>query len=223
MNNNQEIKKLQQEVINQIAAGEVIERPASVIKELVDNSIDSGATRVDITIKGGGKKLIEISDNGSGMSKDQLIEAFEPHTTSKLRDLSDLESLQTMGFRGEALSTIISVSTLEVTSRVEDEEVGTKITFEGIKPLEVKEYARERGTTVSVMNLFNNIPARLKYLRTDETEYRYILQTIIPFLIYHKEIHFTLKKDGREVYNLPRSVQKGKNELSESRIQNVVR
>ncbi|HEQ65208.1 MAG TPA: DNA mismatch repair protein MutL, partial [bacterium] len=199
------IIKLDQDVINKIAAGEVIERPASVLKELIDNSIDAGATRIDINIDNGGKDRIEVQDNGSGIPKEDLLLAFESHATSKLSTLDDLNSLLTMGFRGEALSTIKSVSEVIVDSRVEGEDFGysleVKSSDNNIE--DAKRSSRERGTTVTVRNLFKNIPARLKFLKSDSTEYRKILEIATKYFLIHPEIHFTLSHNGKEIYNLP--------------------
>lgn len=197
------IKKLPQELVNQIAAGEVIERPASVVKELLDNSLDSGADLIKIKIKNGGLSLIEVSDNGAGISKDMLPLAFEAHSTSKISSIEDLNSLLTMGFRGEALSTIVSISELTAVSKPEDQEAH-RISFKGIEPVEITQAARDQGTTVTVQNLFSNIPARRKYMKSADTEYRKILQILIPYFIIYPNISFVLEKDGRTLYNLPK-------------------
>lgn len=217
-NKNKTIQKLSQSVINQIAAGEIIERPNSVIKELLDNAIDAQANKINITIEQGGKKLIKITDNGVGIPKNQLVVAFEPHTTSKLTTLDDLNNLMTMGFRGEALATIKAVSKTTIASLAENETTGYKVEFNHKKNTNnekntskqnetfqatPQKTAHNQGTTVIVENLFENIPARAKYLRTKQTEYRYILKTITPYFLIHPEIHFTFTSDNREVYNLP--------------------
>ncbi len=197
------IRKLSQEVINQIAAGEVIERPSSVIKELVDNAIDANSTKIDIKIKGGGKKYIEVSDNGFGISKDDLKNVFEAHATSKIQGIEDLNNLISMGFRGEALSTILSVSKVQLISKCIDDEYAYNIFGEGVDISEPQKIARDNGTTVIVQNLFENIPARYKYLRADNTEYKKILDLLIPYFLINPNIHFTFFNNGKEVYNLP--------------------
>lgn len=221
-----EIRKLPEELINQIAAGEVIERPASVVKELLDNAIDAGADHIKIKIKDGGMKLVEVSDNGSGISKEMLPKAFETHSTSKVSTLDDLNKLMTMGFRGEALSTIVSVSNLEAISKIDNSESAFKISFDGIEVKNIEIAARDRGTTVSVKNLFSNIPARLKFLKSADTEYRKILDVLLPYFISHPEIHFLLEKENSLVYNLPALIDPNHGDtqtLSESRIKQVLK
>ncbi len=218
----QKIKKLSQEVINKIAAGEVIEKPASVIKELIDNSIDADSTKIEITIEDGGKKLISVEDNGTGISKEDLPNAFEAHATSKIKDFEDLNEVLTMGFRGEALSTIVSVSNVKVISKIKESEFGYKLEFEGIKLKEIAESPSKNGTKIIVENLFDNVPARLKYLRTTETEYRSIINILLPYFIYYPNIHFVFKKDGKVIYNLP--VEESNNgKLSKKRISKVIK
>lgn len=202
--NTPQINKLPQEIINQIAAGEVVERPASVVKELVDNSIDAGATKIRIKIEEGGIKLIEIADNGIGIEKDNLGLIFEPHTTSKLSSIEDLNNILTMGFRGEALSTILSVSNVTISSKYQTEQFANKLEFENPDSQYTKS-AREQGTTITIKNLFYNIPARRKFLKTPQTEYRKILETLIPYFITYPNIHFILQNGKKEVYNLPQT------------------
>ncbi len=194
-----ELKRLSDELISQIAAGEVVERPASVLKELIDNSIDAGATQIKVKLKDGGLKLVEVSDNGSGMPKENLLKAFEPHTTSKISNLKDLSDIRTMGFRGEALATILSVAQVEVTSG-HDKSAYSIVFSQERTP---KKAARNIGTTVSVANLFFNTPARLKFMKTAETEYRKILEVFNSYALAYPKIHFILEKDQKEVFNLP--------------------
>jgi DNA mismatch repair protein MutL len=195
------LHKLSQELINQIAAGEVIERPSSVIKELVDNSIDAKSTEIKIRLVEGGLALLEVYDNGVGIDKESLSEVFEAHTTSKLNSLDDLSTLNTMGFRGEALSTIKSVSNVKIVSRQIDNEFAYLVDFS--KSNIPSKEARNVGTTITVSNIFSKIPARLKFLKSSETEYRKILDLIYQFAISQPNIHFQLTKDGKEVLNLP--------------------
>jgi DNA mismatch repair protein MutL len=217
-----EIKKLPQELINQIAAGEVIERPASVIKELVDNSIDANSTKIKIRIQSGGMKLIEISDNGIGIKKKMIPLAFEAHSTSKINSIEDLNNLVTMGFRGEALSTIVSISELTVLAKSEDDTEGYKVDFDGISPTEAQPAPRETGTTITIRNLFYNIPARKKYLKSEETEYRKILNILIPYFLLYPNIHFIFEKEGKVIYNLPVTDAKS-SEVSLDRVKEVLK
>ena len=158
--------------INQIAAGEVIERPASVVKELVENSIDAGATSINIEVKNGGIKQIRIIDNGSGIAKDDLQFAFERHATSKIRTAEDLESVITRGVRGEALASIAAISHIELVTKTEEELIGNKIIVEGGDIIEQEETGAQNGTTITISNLFYNTPVRYKFLKKDYTELR---------------------------------------------------
>ncbi len=212
------LHKLPQELINQIAAGEVIERPSSVVKELVDNSIDAKATKITIKLENGGIDLIEISDNGSGIEKEALLEIFEPHTTSKISTLDDLNTLLTMGFRGEALSTIQSIAQVSVTSKQEGSQSGSTLE---LSSKTVKSAPREVGTTISVRKIFDQIPARKKFLKTHETEYRKILDILLRYFIQFPNIHFILIKDQKEVYNLPAVSQTP--EINKERVDAVIK
>ena len=158
--------------INQIAAGEVIERPASVVKEMVENSIDVGATKIDIEVQNGGIKKIRITDNGSGIKEDDLGFAFERHATSKIRAASDLETVKSMGFRGEALASIAAIANVELITKTEEDEIGHKIVLEGGDVLEKTETGAQKGTSITVTNLFYNTPVRYKFLKKDYTELR---------------------------------------------------
>ncbi len=199
------IQKLSQEVVNQIAAGEVIERPSSVVKELLDNSVDAKSDKIDIKIKNGGISYIEISDNGIGVDKKDLAKVFEAHTTSKIKNLEDLNEILSMGFRGEALSTIVSVSSVSMISKEKDEDYAYKVIGKGIEISEPTKTPRDTGTTVIVENLFKDIPARLKYLRAESTEYRKILEILIPYFLAYPEIHFTFSHNNKQLYNLPKT------------------
>ncbi len=217
------IKKLSQEVINQIAAGEVIEKPASVVKELVDNSIDAEATRIDITIKNGGKKYIEVSDNGYGIDSSELSKVFEAHTTSKIENIDDLNEALSMGFRGEALSTILSVAEVSAISRDKNSSFAYKIEGRGTKISEPKKHARDIGTSIVVEKLFENVPARLKYLRTDNTEYRKILEILIPYFLICPNIHFSLTSNAKTIYNLPQIPNTSPGTINQSRIKKILK
>jgi DNA mismatch repair protein MutL len=196
------IKILPENIANKIAAGEVVERPASVVKELVENSLDSGASRIFIETGGGGTKVIKIIDDGSGMSPDDALLAFERHATSKLSSDESLLSISTMGFRGEALPSIASVSRFRLTTST-GEGHGSLISIEGGKIQGVKEVGAARGTTAEVRDLFFNTPARLKFLKSRETELSHIAATVERLALAHHEIHFRLTSDGKELFDCP--------------------
>lgn len=201
------IKILPISLQNKIAAGEVVERPASVVKELIENSIDAGSTRVDIEIKHAGKKLIRVSDNGAGMDSEDALIAFERYATSKVRDESDLFNIKTLGFRGEALSSICAVSKmwLSTISKNTPEQIqGTCITASGGKILEVKPCLAS-GTTVEVRDLFFNTPARKKFLKSDITENHQIINVVTKEAIAHYQIAFTLTIDDKNILELPKA------------------
>ena len=202
MENKPKLHRLSTEVINQIAAGEVIERPASVVKELVDNSIDAGATKIVIKVREGGMRLIEVSDNGIGIPKEFLSDVFTAHTTTKLETLDDLNNLLSMGFRGEALSTIVAVSDVSMISKFEDEEIGSEIVFNSPSDFKIKKSARESGTIISVENIFEKIPARKKFLKTAQTEYRNILNILTPYFLMYSNINWEVYKDDKKVIDL---------------------
>lgn len=161
-------------VANQIAAGEVVERPASVVKELLENSLDAGSTDVRIEIEAGGRRLIRIIDNGIGMMRDDALLAFERHATSKLSSVHDLEQISTLGFRGEALPSIASVSRLTLETRAKEEQSGTLVEINGGKLIRCEEAGLAQGTIISVRDLFYNVPARKKFLRSEQTELAHI-------------------------------------------------
>jgi DNA mismatch repair protein MutL len=193
------IKILSDNLANQIAAGEVVERPASVIKELIENSIDAGALRVQVDIELGGRRLMRVSDDGSGMLRDDAILAFERHATSKIKVLEDLAAIRTLGFRGEALASIASVAKVELLTKTEDDTTATRVLIEGGKLIDVKDAARNTGTTISVRDLFFNTPARRKFMRSEATENYHLTQIIQHYALAHPEINFTLTSNGREV------------------------
>ena len=185
--------------INQIAAGEVIERPASVIKEMVENSIDAGATSVTIEIKNGGISYIRIQDNGKGITKDDVELAFERHATSKIRSSQDLENVQSMGFRGEALASIAAISDIELITKTENEEIGTKVNVKGGDILGIEECGAPKGTAITVRNLFYNTPVRYKFLKKDFTETGYIEDVVTRIALVHPEIEIKLINTGKTV------------------------
>ncbi|HEU4837325.1 MAG TPA: DNA mismatch repair endonuclease MutL [Pyrinomonadaceae bacterium] len=193
------IRVLADHVANQIAAGEVVERPASVAKELVENSIDAGATRITIEIEAGGRRLLKISDDGEGMVRDDAILAFERHATSKIRETDDLAAIGTLGFRGEALASIASVAKVELTTCIEGANAATRVTIDGGRMRDVKDAAHPRGTTISVRDLFFNIPARRKFLRSEATETYHLTNLVTHYALAHPEIAFTFVNNGREV------------------------
>jgi DNA mismatch repair protein MutL len=193
------IRVLSDHVANQIAAGEVVERPASVAKELVENSIDAGSKRIDIEIEAGGRRLLKISDDGEGMVRDDAVLAFERHATSKISGTEDLSAIGTLGFRGEALASIASVAKIELTTRTEDGTAATKVTIEGGRMRDVKDAAHPRGTTIAVRDLFFNVPARRKFLRSESTETFHLTNLVTHYALAHPEIAFTFTSNGREV------------------------
>ena len=193
------IRVLADHVANQIAAGEVVERPASVAKELVENSIDAGATRITIEIEAGGRRLLKVSDDGEGMVRDDAILAFERHATSKIRETDDLAAIGTLGFRGEALASIASVAKVELTTCIEGANAATRVTIDGGRMRDVKDAAHPRGTTISVRDLFFNIPARRKFLRSEATETYHLTNLVTHYALAHPEIAFTFVNNGREV------------------------
>ena len=181
--------------INKIAAGEVIERPLNVVKEVVENSIDAGATKIIVEIKKGGKQLIKVIDNGKGIPKDDMDIALERHATSKLRKIEDLEKIYTMGFRGEALASIVSVAKLTMISRTSNDDFGTKLIAEAGDILEREETGAQLGTTIMVENLFFNVPVRYKFLKQDATEFKYIKDWIQKAALSIPSISFKLMKE----------------------------
>jgi DNA mismatch repair protein MutL len=195
------IKILPERVINKIAAGEVIQRPESVVKELVENSIDAGATRITLIIKDSGKTLIQIMDNGKGMSPEDADICFIRHSTSKINDEKDLESIHTLGFRGEALYSVSAIAQVEVKTRTENDELGTVLYVENSKVTNTSKDSCEVGTSISVKNLFYNVPARRNFLKSDATETKHIFETFTKFCISYPEIEFKLINDENTVYN----------------------
>jgi DNA mismatch repair protein MutL len=186
------IHVLSESVANKIAAGEVVERPASVVKELLENSLDAGSTRIKIQVEAGGKKLIQITDNGCGMVRDDALLAFERHATSKIKSADDLLSVATLGFRGEALPSIASVSRLHLETRAPDEDSGTVIEINGGKIFKVEEAGLPAGTSITIRDLFFNTPARKKFLKAESTELSHIASLVTHYALAHPDKHFEL-------------------------------
>ncbi|RMD83770.1 MAG: DNA mismatch repair endonuclease MutL, partial [Candidatus Dadabacteria bacterium] len=197
------IKVLPDKVVHQIAAGEIVERPVSVVKELVDNSLDAGASEILIYLEGGGKRLVRVVDNGCGMSRDDALMAFENHATSKIQGIEDLNKIATMGFRGEALPSIASVSKVLLRTRVEEDDSATEVVVEGGKVVSVRGAAGRRGTDISVRALFYNLPARRKFLKQDRTEEIKIKQWVTYTAAVKNGVRFVLTSEGRELINFP--------------------
>jgi DNA mismatch repair protein MutL len=199
------IHLLPDHVANQIAAGEVVERPASVVKELVENSLDAGASRINVEIQAGGRSLVRVTDDGSGMSRDDALLCLERHATSKILRAGDLTAIATMGFRGEALPSIASVSRFTLTTRERDSDTAeaTQVIIQGGKIAEVKAAGSAPGTSVEVRQIFFNLPARRKFLRTEETEAAHIQHYLTLAALAHPQVAITFSKDGRIVWQLP--------------------
>ena len=196
------IKQLSQDLANQIAAGEVVERPASVIKELVENSIDAGSTKIEIETEMGGRRLMRVIDNGHGIHESDVELAFSRHATSKLEKFDDIETVGTLGFRGEALASISSVSRLKLVTQTEDQEFAVEVTKEGDESVHVTAASRPVGTTIEVRDLFFNTPARRKFLRSQPTENFHIASIVTHYALANPSIAFKLTNNGREKFSL---------------------
>ena len=196
------IKLLPDSVANQIAAGEVIQRPASAVKELMENALDAGATQIDLVVKDAGKSMIMVVDNGCGMSETDARLCFERHATSKISKAEDLFAIRTMGFRGEALASIAAIAQVELKTRRKEDEVGVKIINEGSVVKEQSLVPMQPGTTFTVKNLFFNVPARRNFLKSAQAEMRHIVEEFTRVALMNPEIGFTLNSDGKEVYHL---------------------
>jgi len=199
------IKLLPDAVANQIAAGEVVQRPASAVKELLENAIDSGADKIQLIIKDAGKSLIQVIDNGCGMSATDARMCFERHATSKINKAEDLFAIRTMGFRGEAMASIAAIAQVELKTKKHEDELGSTITIEGSMVIHQEACAAPNGTSISVKNLFYNIPARRNFLKSNSVETRHIIDEFHRVALAHPEIYFTLHHDGQEVYHLPQT------------------
>jgi DNA mismatch repair protein MutL len=198
------IKLLPDHVANQIAAGEVVQRPASVVKELMENAIDAGATTVKLIVKDGGKALIQVVDDGMGMSETDARLSFERHATSKISSAQDLFNLHTKGFRGEALASIAAIAHVDMQTRTETNEVGVHIKIEGSKIVSQEVVATPQGTSISVKNLFFNIPARRNFLKSNQVELRHITDEFHRVALVHPNIEFHFYNNGSEIFNLPK-------------------
>lgn len=196
------IQVLPPNISNQIAAGEVVQRPSSVVKELIENAIDAGATYIQLIIKDAGKTLIQVIDNGKGMSEDDALLSFERHATSKIRKSDDLFHLTTMGFRGEALASIASIAHVEMKTRQKDDELGTLVEMEGNECKNKSSISCEKGTSISVKNLFYNVPARRNFLKTDSVENNHILDEFLHTALIHNNIAFTYYNNGKLIHKL---------------------
>ena len=197
------IRVLPDQVANQIAAGEVVDRPASVVKELLENALDAGANRIRIEVEAGGRKLIRVADDGHGMNRDDSLLAFERHATSKLRTADDLLSIATLGFRGEALPSIASVARVTLETATGDEAAGTRIEIAGGRILHVDDAALPRGTTIAVADLFFNTPARRKFLRAESTELAHVTALVTHYALVHPEKHFELLSASHTILSAP--------------------
>jgi DNA mismatch repair protein MutL len=195
------IKILPENISGKIAAGEVVQRPESVVKELMENSIDAGADEIEVMIKRAGKSLIQVCDNGSGMEEEDALLCFQKHATSKIFTYNDLESISTLGFRGEALSSVSAVAQLEIKTETRDEEIGTIIRMEDVRNIAKEKGSFSKGTCVSVKNLFYNTPARRNFLKTDATELKHIVNTFNKIALSHPDLSFRLFNENELIYN----------------------
>ena len=197
------IRELSASVVNQIAAGEVVERPSSVVKELLENAIDAGAARVELTVERGGKDLVRVADDGTGIGRDDLPLAFRPHATSKLTDASDLHRVRTLGFRGEALAAIAEVSRTRCQTRTADSDAGSELSIDGGNPSEIRDAGGPVGTVIEVRNLFFNTPVRRTFLKTDSTEAGHVAETFTRIALAHPTVHLSFRSGGKLLYELP--------------------
>jgi DNA mismatch repair protein MutL len=199
------IRVLDEITINKIAAGEVIENPSSVVKELIENSIDAGSSEISVEIRGGGRQLIRISDNGSGMNSDDALLCLERHATSKLKEIDDIHSLSTMGFRGEAIPSIASISKFMILTSPGKDDQGTMVIVDGGKLLNCSSAVRSKGTTLEVKNLFFNVPARKKFQRSPNFDITEILKVVSAQALAHPEIKFTLTHNDENLLSTNQS------------------
>ena len=197
------IRQLPQAIINQIAAGEVVERPASVVKELLENAIDARATRIDLSVERGGKDLIRVADNGLGMTAEDLLLAFEPHATSKLAHADDLFRIKTLGFRGEALAAISEVARVRCQTRQAGDSEGSELLIEFGIFGPIKKCGGSPGTVMEVRNLFQNIPVRRTFLKSDMTESGHVADMFARIALAHPEVHLTYRSGSKVIYDLP--------------------
>ena len=198
-----QIRILSDRVANQIAAGEVIERPAAVVKELVENALDAGATRIEVEFRVGGRALIRVEDNGHGMARDDALLSLERHATSKILEADDLDRLRSYGFRGEALPSIASISRFTLQTRRRDDEVGTEVLVNGGRIVHVRDCGCPVGTRIEVAQLFNSVPARRKFLKSDATEAAHLVQGVRLYALARPDVAFSLIEDGRTIFRSP--------------------
>ncbi|HMS64934.1 MAG TPA: DNA mismatch repair endonuclease MutL [Ignavibacteria bacterium] len=216
---------LSQALSNKIAAGEVVSRPESVVKELMENSIDASSTQITLIIKDAGSSLIQVTDNGTGMNEEDALLSFQRHSTSKISSFEDLENIQTLGFRGEALASISSISQIELKTRTDGSDVGTLIKTEGSEITEVSKTGCEKGTSIAVKNLFYNTPGRRNFLKSNQTEFRHIYETFIRLAVSNPEIEFTFVNNDDIIFELKKAELKDRlqdiftNKFSESLIE----
>ena len=197
------IQLLPDSLANQIAAGEVVQRPASVVKELLENAIDAGADEIELIVKEAGKQLIQVIDNGKGMSETDARMCFERHATSKLKTTDDLFNIRTKGFRGEAMASIAAVAQVEMVSKQEEDELGTKLCIHGSELISHEPDVCETGTSILVKNLFFNVPARRNFLKSNAVEMKHIIEEFQRVALAHTEISFRLMQNDMEVFMLP--------------------
>ncbi len=198
-----QIQQLPENLINQIAAGEVVERPASVVKELLENALDAGAKKIIVEVNGGGDSFLRITDDGSGMDRADAVMAFEPHATSKISTTDDLFNIRTLGFRGEAIASIASVSYVTLQTKKRGEMEGTIVMAEGGKITKIQPVGVPEGTQIEIQNLFYNTPARKKYLKNDSTEYQHVMDTVTGIALTFHQVSFRVVHDGKLVFDLP--------------------
>jgi DNA mismatch repair protein MutL len=201
------VKVLDAHLVNKIAAGEVIERPASVAKELIENALDAGATKIELVVEGGGERQLRVADDGEGMTQEDLLLAIQRHTTSKISSEGDLFAIRTLGFRGEALASVVEVSKTVITSKSDASAEGVQVEIEGGRVLTIKAAGRARGTTVDVRELFFNVPARRKFLKSAKTEFFHVVRAVKRFALAYPNVHFRLEHDGKLVLDLPPSTE----------------
>ena len=199
------INLLPDSVANQIAAGEVVQRPASAVKELLENSIDAGADKIQLIVKDAGKSLIHVIDNGCGMSITDARLCFDRHATSKIRRAEDLFAIRTMGFRGEAMASIAAIAQVELKTRRYEDDLGTCVEIEGSNVINQEPVATPAGTSISIKNLFYNIPARRNFLKSNPVELKHIIEEFQRLALAHPKIFFSLHHDGNELFHLPAS------------------
>ena len=197
------INVLPKSLANLIAAGEVVERPSSVVKELLENSIDAGSTKIVVEIKNGGVRYIRITDNGCGISREDVRNAFISHATSKISVQEDLDAIFTLGFRGEALASVAAVAHVEMMTKTADEEIGTRYCISGGEEVDLSDAGCPDGTTIMIRDLFYNTPARMKFLKKDMTEGNYVSDVVSKIALSHPEISITLIKDNRRTLFTP--------------------